>query len=469
MSVCKMSTIFAHTSLNLSCRQIRLMRLCDDHHDELELEDSRHLEVHGSKEKDVGDEVEGIEGEEAGEHEQDERANVACEIRHFSLDSDDMPAYHALSYTWGPPQPAHIITIDGGNFHVRANLHNFLVEAQRRSFQNWIWIDQICIAQENTSERNHQVSMMADIYRGAARVVIWLGDPVREHGIAASLLANFVDHLVCMGELIDCGRVSHHQAWPHMEKVMLLLQSNIYWARVWITQEIKLNPANEIWWGAELMCTAHVAHRAASYTQWDSSCIRIQALLDPSREPESLTQVLKSMSVCLCEEPRDHVYALQAILRPSSVVIIDYGKPIETVFKDALAIILEECWSLESFSYRLGARVVRALRERMMPGSDCCLELVGTEFRTFFREFYKELHLERGCTFTASDAACLIEDFCGKLHRSKYHAENIDTLHPGIRSDFTFGSIPEQTDTKHQAQFTRMFRRLYLKWNRGRT
>lgn len=38
------------------------------------------------------------------------------------------------------------------------------------------WIDAICIDQNNTIERNHQVELMGQIYRNASRVRVWLGD-----------------------------------------------------------------------------------------------------------------------------------------------------------------------------------------------------------------------------------------------------------------------------------------------------
>lgn len=38
-----------------------------------------------------------------------------------------------------------------------------------------LWIDSICINQEDVEERNSQVKIMGDIYKNASTVVIWLG------------------------------------------------------------------------------------------------------------------------------------------------------------------------------------------------------------------------------------------------------------------------------------------------------
>jgi Heterokaryon incompatibility protein (HET) len=39
----------------------------------------------------------------------------------------------------------------------------------------WIWIDALCIDQQNNSERNHQVRVMGKIYEMAIEVLVWLG------------------------------------------------------------------------------------------------------------------------------------------------------------------------------------------------------------------------------------------------------------------------------------------------------
>jgi hypothetical protein len=39
----------------------------------------------------------------------------------------------------------------------------------------YLWIDQLCIDQDNNVEKGPQIQLMGDIYRNAERVVIWLG------------------------------------------------------------------------------------------------------------------------------------------------------------------------------------------------------------------------------------------------------------------------------------------------------
>jgi len=38
----------------------------------------------------------------------------------------------------------------------------------------WLWVDAVCINQDDVEEMNTQVQMMGEIYRAAERVVVWL-------------------------------------------------------------------------------------------------------------------------------------------------------------------------------------------------------------------------------------------------------------------------------------------------------
>ncbi|KAK6218965.1 heterokaryon incompatibility protein [Colletotrichum tabaci] len=84
--------------------------------------------------------------------------------------------YEALSYTWGPPEKSHSIDIaSGGRLGITASLDAALRHLRRRDEPVTIWIDQICINQEDALEKNDQVPLMAQIYSKADLVLVWLG------------------------------------------------------------------------------------------------------------------------------------------------------------------------------------------------------------------------------------------------------------------------------------------------------
>ncbi|PMD21171.1 HET-domain-containing protein, partial [Hyaloscypha hepaticicola] len=97
---------------------------------------------------------------------------IRCTLVKISLDSP--PKYEALSYTWGEPVDDFEIIVNSVTFAVRRNLWEALYHL-RGGNSRALWIDAVCINQNNISERNEQVQMMRRIYERAQRVVIWLG------------------------------------------------------------------------------------------------------------------------------------------------------------------------------------------------------------------------------------------------------------------------------------------------------
>ncbi|EME82456.1 uncharacterized protein MYCFIDRAFT_124702, partial [Pseudocercospora fijiensis CIRAD86] len=98
------------------------------------------------------------------------------EVRSFKR----LPPYEALSYTWQPPfegqtLPDDVIWFFGYPLPITGNLSNGLRRVRREDKERVLWVDAICIDQDDSRERNHQAHMMAEIYSKAVRVLAWLG------------------------------------------------------------------------------------------------------------------------------------------------------------------------------------------------------------------------------------------------------------------------------------------------------
>ena len=100
--------------------------------------------------------------------------SLACKFLYKSL--DDKPEYNALSYYWGAPSVLGAIRLDGEVVYIRQNLRRFLESLTARLSTTIIWLDALCINQEDVEERNWQVSLMQDIYESAQNVYAWLGE-----------------------------------------------------------------------------------------------------------------------------------------------------------------------------------------------------------------------------------------------------------------------------------------------------
>ena len=100
---------------------------------------------------------------------------IACKLSVSRL--DERPYFSALSYTWGDANTRKPILIDGHILDVTANLHDALkiLRPSLGSHVEPMWIDAICINQQDIAERNHQVRQVGKLYMVAGRVITWLG------------------------------------------------------------------------------------------------------------------------------------------------------------------------------------------------------------------------------------------------------------------------------------------------------
>ncbi|KAJ3549449.1 hypothetical protein NM208_g495 [Fusarium decemcellulare] len=143
----------------------------------------------------------------------------------YNADLNDMPEYEAVSYSWNRDvlrnrlsvmismlvpgldwqehsvevasgSASRLLVCDGRVLMIQSNLYDFLVRlrAQRRGCA--LWIDAICINQDDTDEQARveklsQILRMGRIYEAARRVLVWLG----ESGSYSSTLPSFLKAL----------------------------------------------------------------------------------------------------------------------------------------------------------------------------------------------------------------------------------------------------------------------------------
>jgi hypothetical protein len=125
---------------------------------------------------------------------QDDTAIIQCELFQYSLSlqsSRSTHLYEALSYVWGDPGKTLPIIIHGKAFNVTANLHAALLQLRNHSIERILWVDAICIDQDNQAEKEHQIGYMADIYGQANRVLVWLGKAADDSDLAFEEMRHF--------------------------------------------------------------------------------------------------------------------------------------------------------------------------------------------------------------------------------------------------------------------------------------
>ncbi|KAI1144792.1 heterokaryon incompatibility protein-domain-containing protein [Nemania diffusa] len=83
--------------------------------------------------------------------------------------------YTAISYMWGSPEDTETITMNGMPVTVGKNLAAAL-KCLRSSFMDKIWVDAVCINQNDADERNAHVMRIRDIFNQSLAVTVWLGE-----------------------------------------------------------------------------------------------------------------------------------------------------------------------------------------------------------------------------------------------------------------------------------------------------
>lgn len=177
--------------------------------------------------------------------------------------SDRQARYEALSYTWG----GDIITDEGYvrdredsgkpcmTLGLRPNLAFALRNLRHSDETRVLWIDAICINQDDIKERNEQVKRMTNIYTLAERVVIWLGEESDSSKLALSTLEHIGIQLnvTKSGRIIAAHDAAESQWWikdyslPFNQPTWQALISFVeraWFYRVWCWQEVKLGSSH---------------------------------------------------------------------------------------------------------------------------------------------------------------------------------------------------------------------------------
>jgi len=234
------------------------------------------------------------------------------------------PPYRSLSYMWGTEFLKKSICIDGRSMIIRKNLFDFLQVYKNRHLSEYIWIDQICIDQDSTGERNHQVQQMAEIYRRAEEVIIWISLYSTAHSMG-----------MCGAKCINC-HAANECLWHRN------LARNPYWNRIWIIQEVLLARRIQVYIDQTVLAWSYLeplgsirAMSGVEITRFQWLCLQKGQGADEGGAHLRWQTLAYAAFGGLCQDPRDSVYGLQSLLRPQDRLIVDYAQCRAVLFVDA--------------------------------------------------------------------------------------------------------------------------------------
>ena len=292
-------------------------------------------------------------------------SKIECEIFHAQLDVEDRIEYEALSYVWGSLEKQCTISINDCQMNVTANLYLALLNLRWLKQDRILWIDAISINQNDSRERGHQVRKMAEIYKSAHQVIIWLGPSNYETAVIMrairQLQTESLKHTTQDWGVSDQRWKeiwTYAQTIPEVEPGRGLIHQSLetllarpWFERVWILQEIAHSQRAIFACGNEMVTAYFLAIIPSLLEVMPNS--QQQAVLDivPGcprtaswwSKRRNLHTLLKKFRNCKASDERDKIYALLSMstdARDTPLLQVDYNKSVKEVVKDTLAFLL---------------------------------------------------------------------------------------------------------------------------------
>lgn len=326
---------------------------------------------------------------------------------------EDIIEYEALSWRWGNERHgecAVMIHRDGALYRKRVSQTlGLALKYLRFEKDRIIWIDAICINQEDDDERSSQVSMMSLVYTGAKQVCVWLGEDDEESTTAIRFIRNEIKGLKNFDQL--CTDPKNAKKWG----TLLGLMQRDWFSRRWVVQEVVLARDAIVYCGPDKIPWRELAIAVELFVEVETATHRLSELMKKdekynlipnwfehiselgasllvnatarvfreSRHDEralaqrsllSLEYLVTSLSIFDCGRPHDSIYALVAVARdarpfaPSAFskrtkealvaevcshyleqkpYVLDYNRPYADVCKDFVHFCVLRCASTD--------------------------------------------------------------------------------------------------------------------------
>ncbi|KAH7161045.1 heterokaryon incompatibility protein-domain-containing protein [Dactylonectria macrodidyma] len=266
----------------------------------------------------------------------DSSSPVRCNFIVVSM--ANKPCYEALSYVWGETSHPKTIRMEDVVVTVTNNLFLALSNLRRQDKDRVLWVDALCINQEDINERSRQVSLMGSIYKEAQSVAVYLGQKWDGHDIAfdyLELAAEQSDYHFSPSLTPRLEVRGNDASSTIMRENLIRFFESQWFRRVWTVQEYVLARRATFQYGSTLIESQRVQdafsnlrnHAAMDCCGRHASILeecpvygtnlffalsRIDDL-DSMRRYRNQNDVLETLSMYRqrgCSDPRDRVYGI---------------------------------------------------------------------------------------------------------------------------------------------------------------
>ena len=288
---------------------------------------------------------------------------------------DECPKYTALSYTWGQPHRTKDVLVETSSQYIKVteNLHAALVHL-RRGVPVKLWIDAICINQDDIKERSSQVRLMRQIYRRAGQVVVWIHKPDEALSSGDEEKWTFVN-----APGMEDYRQSESGGWTRIPREVddypvteypmshLRLFQHPWFMRVWILQEIAYarhivlkTGTQTMYWDELEECVGKYIGRVSDprntsvgeSTEVSMAMVSVMSDFRHSISTGSLavpfSDLLYQTQYCEATDPKDKIFALLSLtFDVKNHFEISYEWSWSEISKRLTMHTIEECFTLE--------------------------------------------------------------------------------------------------------------------------
>lgn len=315
-------------------------------------------------------------------------ADIEMEIFHVKRSSK--PKYEALSYVWGPPERTDVALVrepvkpqsqvmeylglqkrkedseSTAAIGLTRNLAVALRHLRHPGKPKVLWIDALCINQDDLPERGAEVLEMGSIFSNAKQVIVWLGSSSGDSQLAINSLGRLGEGIVysaqqhhvsyktdCWAESLVDNAIALKSNAPSWIAIRDLL-SREWFTRLWVFQEIGLAKSATVFVGKDRLDWE--LFEAALYWIWtilphlnqlirdlaieDFASSSISGFLNITAKGDykvrSIFGLLEMTMKLSCFDPRDRLFAIRGLLlaEDRDLIIPDYSKSVEDTFTD---------------------------------------------------------------------------------------------------------------------------------------
>lgn len=319
------------------------------------------------------------------------RSRIRCRLRTVDIGSSEKHSYEPLSYCWGSQSSIWTIIWVGDNqVHVGKNLYLALEYLRFPQDIRTLWVDALCINQQDVNEKNAQIPLMRQIYENGSQTLVWLGDREASSALAFQIM-NFLASYAKEhpGQVINPERWDEYRrnkrtpgqdearrgagplnvwaSWNQLsaQDALRKLFGRAWFERVWVIQEVAVSEKVMV----------HCGNLTTSWENLQSAYGVSSSQLDPdgtlenlitqrmayrsSRDNRNLASIACFAAMARATDPRDKIYALLGLVESetqASLVAVDYEIDAAEVYKRFTRRHLQEFKDPGILAHSIGCR-----------------------------------------------------------------------------------------------------------------